>query len=110
MMYAKPRLYSYMSRYTIYRLIVDDNEAYDETVNVTPIPESDNDKYHEVLLEEENRLDIIAYKYYNDASFSWIIAMANNIIDPFFIKRGTVLRIPDFSSLFQYDSVLYKRV
>ena len=110
MMYAKPRIYPYMSRYTIYRLIINNNETYTETVNQTKIPESNNDRYHEVLPEEENRLDIIAQKYYNDASFSWMIAMANDIIDPFFIKSGTVLRIPDFVDLFQWNSVLYQRV
>ena len=110
MMYAAPRKYTDLSRYSIYRLIIDDNETYTETVNRTHIPQSDNDRYHEVQPEEENRLDIIANKYYNKPEYSWIIAMGNELIDPFFIKRGTVLRIPDIYSLFEWNSALYKRV
>lgn len=110
MMYANPRKYDDISRYSIYRLIIDDNETYTETVNQTPIDITDKDKYHQVQPEEENRLDIIANNYYGQPQYAWIIAMGNGIIDPLVIKPGTILRIPDLYTLYQYDNPLYQRV
>jgi hypothetical protein len=55
-------------------------------------------QYHIVEELEENRLDKIAVKYYNDSSYYWLIAMANNIIDPFIIVKGTTLKIPPTDS------------
>lgn len=57
------------------------------------IPLSDTDIY--VVTETYDRLDTLAYQYYQDASLWWIIASANNIHDaPFGLTDGTVLRIP----------------
>ena len=57
------------------------------------IPVSDNDIY--VASETGDRLDTLAYQYYNNSSYWWIIAAANNIHNaPFGLKDGTILRIP----------------
>jgi len=57
------------------------------------IPLSDTDIY--VITETYDRLDTLAYQYYEDASLWWIIASANNIHDaPFGLTDGTLLRIP----------------
>ena len=57
------------------------------------IPLRDDDVY--VASETGDRLDTLAYEYYNDASLWWIIAAANNIHDaPFGLADGTILRIP----------------
>ena len=57
------------------------------------IPVSDNDIY--VASETGDRLDTLAYQYYNNSSYWWIIAAANNILNaPFGLKDGTILRIP----------------
>ena len=57
------------------------------------IPLSDNDIY--VASETGDRLDTLSYQYYNNASYWWIIAAANNIHNaPFGLKDGTILRIP----------------
>mgnify|MGYP000312297252 FL=1 len=57
------------------------------------IPLSDNDIY--VASETGDRLDTLAYQYYNNSSYWWIIAAANNIHNaPFGLKDGTILRIP----------------
>lgn len=57
------------------------------------IPLRDDDIY--VASETGDRLDTLAYQYYQDASLWWIIAAANNIHDaPFGLKDGTILRIP----------------
>lgn len=111
MKYTRPRQYKKISRYGVYRLIMNDKaEVYTETVNQTPIEESDNDIYHEVLQEEENRLDIISNKYYGSPEYYWIIAMGNDLIDPMFIKPGTILRIPAFTSTTKWGGPLYNRL
>jgi hypothetical protein len=57
------------------------------------IPLKDSDIY--VATETGDRLDTLAYTYYNDSSLWWIIASANNIHNAVFgFDDGTVLRIP----------------
>jgi len=57
------------------------------------IPLRDDDIY--VATETGDRLDTLAYQYYQDASLWWIIASANNIHNaPFGLTDGTILRIP----------------
>ena len=57
------------------------------------IPLRDDDVY--VATETGDRLDTLAYQYYEDASLWWIIASANNIHNaPFGLKDCTILRIP----------------
>lgn len=54
--------------------------------------------YHIVEPGEKDRLDIVAYEYYQDSSYWWLIAMVNNIIDPFILVPGTQLKIPSIGS------------
>lgn len=43
-----------------------------------------------------NRPDAIAYEVYGNSKYWWIIAMANNIKDPFFeFYKGRSLKIPN---------------
>ena len=57
------------------------------------IPLRDDDIY--VATETGDRLDTLAYQYYQDSSLWWIIAAANNIHNaPFGVEDGTILRIP----------------
>ena len=57
------------------------------------IPLSDDDLY--VATETGDRLDSLAYQFYEDASLWWIIASANNIHNAVFgFEDGTILRIP----------------
>lgn len=105
--YSKPRLYNHTSRYSKYRQIIED-VARVETFNQTVIVKSDDDNTHIVLPEQEGRLDIIANIYYKDPSLWWAIALANNIIDPFIVKAGTILRIPPIESLYVVGGALYR--
>ncbi len=50
--------------------------------------------YHNVSELERNRIDIVALKYYEDPTYWWIIAVANQLINPFIITPGTVLKVP----------------
>lgn len=58
------------------------------------IPPADNDLY--VVTVEGDRLDLLAYTYYQDASLWWVISAVNNNITlgSMFPIPGTQLRIP----------------
>lgn len=56
------------------------------------IPESDGDSYHTVT--DGDRIDTLAWKYYKNPHYGWIIAEANDISRPWELKAGAVLRIP----------------
>jgi hypothetical protein len=58
------------------------------------IPLSETDIY--IITTVEDRLDYIAYTYYNDSEMWWIISMANNNMTKgsLFPIPGTQLRIP----------------
>ena len=58
------------------------------------IPLSENDVY--VITTVEDRLDNLAYSYYNDSTLWWVIAAANNNITKgaLYPEPGTQLRIP----------------
>ena len=61
---------------------------------------SETDLYHRVEDSEENRIDMISYKYYGSVYLWWIIAIANGILDPLLeIASGDTLRIPDISTV-----------
>lgn len=106
--YIDPRQYRYVSRYKNYRRIKDneENSIFLESINQDTISESDSDLYITVDNTNSNRLDAISYKYYGYSTYWWVIALANNIIDPFKIPYGTVLRIPPLSSLYENGGVL----
>lgn len=90
-----------VSRYKILRKIqeLDSNEAYLETQNQRFIAQTNQDVWHTVSVGERNRLDIIANIYYKDPTMWWAIAMANEMISPFFVSEGTILRIPSINTL-----------
>ena len=57
------------------------------------IPLRDDDIY--VVTQTGDRLDTLAYKYYEDQTLWWIIAAANNTHNAVFaVEDGTILRIP----------------
>ena len=58
------------------------------------IPLSENDVY--VITTIGDRLDSLAYSYYNDSTLWWIISIANNNVTKgtLFPEPGTQLRIP----------------
>lgn len=99
MKYLDNREYDQISRYGILRVVEDDGQTYLETFNQKFIPKSDNDTYHVVTPREVNRLDIISEDFYGTPDYWWAIALANNMIDPFFVSEGVMLRLPPLSSL-----------
>ena len=91
--------YSKLSRYSILRVIEDQGQTYLETYNQKFIPVSDDDAYHVVTHREVNRLDIISEDYYGTPDYWWVIALANNMIDPFIVNEGVMLRLPSLTPL-----------
>jgi hypothetical protein len=70
------------------------------------IPLSESDVY--IITTIGDRLDSLAYSYYNDATMWWVISMANNNITKgsMFPIPGTQLRVPtDLNSVLS----LYKQ-
>ena len=99
--------YKNVSRYGYLRTIQDDNgNIYHESWYQKVVDLSPDDQYIIVSKDEENRLDIIAQKYYNTARYWWVVALANYIIDPFSVPSGTRLRIPPLLSLYNKGGVL----
>lgn len=100
--YLAPRTYNNISRYEKINTLKELGKNYHITNRIRGVKLSDNDVYYEIKNMEENRLDILALKFYNDSSLWWVIAHANNIFDAFTeIKRGVRLRIPSLNSVFE---------
>ena len=61
---------------------------------------SESDSFYAVPMGDEYRLDIISNRLYNTAFFWWVIAVVNNIRNPF--KRpevGELLRVPSLERI-----------
>jgi phage tail protein X len=83
-----------MNRYnnTETKKTIDGRTVYRQSIYPN-IPMSDRDLY--VATETGDRLDTLAYQFYNNASLWWIIASANNIHNAVFgLADGTIIRIP----------------
>lgn len=59
-----------------------------------------------VTAAEENRIDIIATKFYGNASLYWLICYASSIEDPLNLPVGTPLVIPYLEDMFTYPNPL----
>ena len=63
--------------------------------------------YYDVPADEENRLDVIAYKKLGSAQYAWVIAYFNGIEDGFTCREGMRLAIPNsITDLFSSGEVL----
>ena len=69
-------------------------KQYYKAKKFPPIPPTESDVY--VITTEGDRLDLLAFTYYNDAALWWIISGVNNGITfgYMFPEPGTQLRIP----------------
>lgn len=102
-----PRKYRYVSRYSKTNIIADKNgpDVHESSYNIE-IDQNTSDTYFTVNKATENRLDLISVMFYDFPSYWWVIATANNILDPFNVPIGTVLRIPALSSLYGNKGIL----
>jgi hypothetical protein len=57
--------------------------------------QSGNIRFQQIVLQESNRLDILAGLYYGDGSLWWLIAAASGIGWGLQVPVGTIIKIPD---------------
>lgn len=61
-----------------------------------------NIRYQEIILQESNRLDILAGKYYGDGRRWDLIAAASNVGWGLQCPPGTVIRIPNLTDALRF--------
>ena len=88
-----------LSRYNfVKRIIFSDNIIIGSnriSSNIFNAVENGRIDYATYVLTEGERLDVVAGKFYNNATYWWIIAAANNQgRDSLVVKPGVQLRIP----------------
>ena len=110
--YTVCRDFHHVSRYRGLRQVVHcPTEPKDRFIALeTPNPFISNNMpvlYYEVPFVEENRLDLIAYRFYKNPNYGWMIAYFNQIEDGYTIHAGTKLKIPlSITSLFNKGELL----
>jgi phage tail protein X len=82
-------------RYIVTPVIKDTTEKRRLASTIVPVqPDSINDVYIQTTTVE--RLDLLAYKFYNDATLWYVIAAANGLgKGSYYVPAGSKLRIPD---------------
>ena len=108
--YMVCRDFNHISRYRKLRQIAHNPSTLDRLVSLeTPNTiESEVDfNYYVVSTAEENRLDIIAYRFLGSADYSWVLAYFNDIEDGYTVYEGQRIRIPkSFTDLFGKNEML----
>lgn len=110
LIYSNRRPFKHTSRYAVYRTIIDkvNNTSFFESTNPYHCATDSNTVYHVVEPNQEGRLDIISNIYYNTPNFYWVLAWANNLIDPLTVIAGTVLLVPSIDSIYNLGGPLEK--
>ena len=68
-------------------------KKYLESTIYPIIKPTDDDLY--IIAQSNDRLDILALKYYGNKNYWWVIAVANNLNDAsLYIETGMQIRIP----------------
>lgn len=96
--YSVCRDYDHISRYRNLRQVVhcpNTSNRYVTLETSNPFVTNTEVKYHEVTVEEANRLDLIALKELGSATYGWVIAYFNSIEDGYTVREGQKLIIPE---------------
>lgn len=109
--YTVCRDFDHISRYKGLRQVVhnptDTAERFITLETVNALTSNASYRYYTVPVSEENRLDLIAYKFYGSPNYSWVISYMNNIEDGFTVYEGQKIKILDsFSDLFAQGEIL----
>lgn len=109
--YMVCRDYGHISRYKGCRQVVHEPKdlvgKYIALETPNPIKSNASHFLYEVPMSEENRLDLIAKKFYGSAQYSWVISYYNGIEDGFTVYGGQKLLIFDnFTDLFAKGELL----
>lgn len=96
--YSVCKDFNHISRYRNLRQVVhlpDSADRYVTLETTNPFVTNTEIKYHEVTIEEENRLDLIAAKELGSATYGWVIAYFNHIEDGYTVRENQKLIIPN---------------
>lgn len=109
--YTVCRDFDHISRYKGLRQVVHNPtnaaERFITLETVNALTSNASYRYYTVPVSEENRLDLIAYKFYGSPNYSWVISYMNNIEDGFTVYEGQKIKILDsFSDLFAQGEIL----
>lgn len=64
--------------------------------------ENGNIRYTALVLQENERLDILAGEFYGDGRLWWLIAAASNIGWGLQVPAGTEIKVPNINDCAQY--------
>lgn len=102
--------FNHISRYKGLRQVIHNPEDSDRFISLeTPnsLNSSADFTYYDVSATEENRLDLISYKFYGSPHYSWIISYFNGIEDGYTVFEGQRLKIlKNFTDLFNKGELL----
>ena len=88
-----------MNRYETASAIKDSNEKRKLSTIITPTPEANTADVY-IQTRSIERLDLLAYKFYNDQTLWYIIAAANGLgKGTLRVPKNTKLRIPSISDI-----------
>lgn len=108
--YQVCRDFDHISRYKGLRQIThftEDNDRFMTLETPNPLVSNARFRWYDVYATEENRIDLIAYKFYGSAQYGWIISYFNGIEDGYSIFEGQRLKILDnFTDLFSKGELL----
>ena len=108
--YVVCRDFNHISRYKGLRQLVHNPHELDryitlETVNA--FLTNATYLYYEVPLMEVNRLDLISYRFFGSAQYSWILSYTNGIEDGFTVFEGQKIKVlKNFTDLFSKGEIL----
>ena len=88
-------------RYSTARILQDeDKRRHFNTIIFPPMPEANGDLY--IQITTPDRLDKLAYIFYDNASLWWVIAAANGLgKGTYMVPAETRLRIPEKTNIQQ---------
>lgn len=95
-----------LSRYKRKSILYDTDFRYSSMFPEDMLIESDDYVTYIVTEADQNRLDLIARKFYSSPTLYWIIGYFNDIKDPFNVPVGTELKIPPISALYKSGGIL----
>lgn len=96
--YSVCKDFEHISRYRNLRQVVHCPDTVDRCVTLettNAFTTNTEVKYHEVTVEEIDRLDLIAQKELGSATYGWVIAYFNSIEDGYTVREGQRLVIPN---------------
>ena len=86
------------SRYRRCELLRDpENRRYLARMETRKYPCAPDDRFY--MVQPGDRVDNLAYKFFGDSQYWWVICEMNDILFPLPLEPGTILRYPSMGRL-----------